>query len=322
MRRIALGFAVLALVTSAALADGLKDANAGLEALGRGDYSEAVRLFTSAINSSDLSQSDRESAHIERARAYLGLGNKAAALHDLERAEYFDPNDKDIAALRAQANAQGSASNNGQQGPPKEDGLKDANAGEDALRLGDYSKAIELFTRAINSGELSPSDKKSAYIERAKAYFGQHDNTSAMADLDSAAKLNPNDGDIADLRSKVQEAAAPPPPPPSVYSQPKWGAIAVALWNDFWGVAKVEAAISWNQTTLEAAESIAIDRCQRGGGEGCIIKGTWSSGCGYISTGASGGRVAWGFGPTPDDAARNCSSQGVVCDPPIGGCND
>lgn len=103
MRALLFGAALATLLSSAAHANAVSDANAGEQALTQGNYSEAVRLFTQAINTKDLSQADRESAHVERAKAYLGLGDKAAALHDLDRAEQFNPNDKDIAALREQA---------------------------------------------------------------------------------------------------------------------------------------------------------------------------------------------------------------------------
>jgi tetratricopeptide (TPR) repeat protein len=91
------------------------------------------------------------------------------------------------------------------------DGLSDANAGMDALNRGDYDNAVQLFTKAIASGELSPADKELAYVKRAQAYIGENHNDLALADLDSAQKLDPHDSDIAALRAQAQGAPAAAP---------------------------------------------------------------------------------------------------------------
>jgi tetratricopeptide (TPR) repeat protein len=116
MRSPLLGVAALTLLVSAALADGLSDANAGLDALNRGDYSAAVRLFTQAINTGQLSSADKELAYVKRAQAYLGEKNNKLALADLDKAQELDPSDKDVADLRAQAQSSAALASHGKVG--------------------------------------------------------------------------------------------------------------------------------------------------------------------------------------------------------------
>ena len=84
------------------------------------------------------------------------------------------------------------------------DGLSDANAGMDALNLGDFGKAVTLFTRAITNGKLSSSDKELAYVKRAQAYFGEKNSNLALADLARAEQLDPSDGDVDRLRAEIK----------------------------------------------------------------------------------------------------------------------
>jgi tetratricopeptide (TPR) repeat protein len=80
----------------------------------------------------------------------------------------------------------------------------DANAGMDALNAGQYAKAIQLFTRAIQSKKLAAADLESAYVERGKAYLGEHNTKLSLADFDRALKLNPGDQEASDLRDQAQ----------------------------------------------------------------------------------------------------------------------
>src|SRR3954469_7839485 len=89
-------------------------------------------------------------------------------------------------------------------------GISDANAGLDALNKYDYGTAVRLLTRAITVGKLKANDQELAYVTRARAYIGQHMNQLALADLDKASKLDPNDRDIGDLR--YQAMGIPPGP--------------------------------------------------------------------------------------------------------------
>lgn len=116
MRGFLFGIAGAMLLVSAARADGVGDANAGMAALDRGDYAEAVRLFTKALDG-NLSSADKESAYVERAKAYLGGQRTDLALADLDRALKLDPSDKEAADLRQRA-----ARPSG--GPPLDETLK------------------------------------------------------------------------------------------------------------------------------------------------------------------------------------------------------
>jgi len=85
--------------------------------------------------------------------------------------------------------------------------VDDANAGMDALNAGDYAKAVQLFARALHSKQLSSADAESAYVERGKAYLGEHANKLAVADFDHALKLNPDDQEVATLRAQAQDTS-------------------------------------------------------------------------------------------------------------------
>jgi tetratricopeptide (TPR) repeat protein len=120
MRSFLFGIAALAILAAAALANGLSDANAGMDALKHSDYDTAVRLFTQAIASGELSPADIELAYVKRAQAYIGQKHNDLALADLDQAQKLDPNDKDIVVLRAKA--QGVSQNQGS-GPALEETL-------------------------------------------------------------------------------------------------------------------------------------------------------------------------------------------------------
>ncbi len=68
--------------------------------------------------------------------------------------------------------------------------VEDANAAVQAARQGNYEEAIELFTNAINSDELTLKSRAQAYAYRgiAKAAIGDYD--SAGLDLNSAVVLD------------------------------------------------------------------------------------------------------------------------------------
>ena len=108
--------AVLLLTAPAGRAGSLDDANAGLDALGRGDYATAVRLFTKALRAGNLSASDRELAFVRRAQAYIGQQRNDLALADLQQALKLDPNDQEAVNLRLQVQGGGAGNGGGQNG--------------------------------------------------------------------------------------------------------------------------------------------------------------------------------------------------------------
>jgi tetratricopeptide (TPR) repeat protein len=113
--------------------------------------------------------------------------------------------------------------------------VDDGNAGLDALNKNDFATAIKMFTRAIKSGQLAGSDKEFAYLNRGKAYLGNHQVDLAIADLKAAARLVPGDGDVAtalaEAQSQKADAAAPVAAP---RKSAGWGAIASLAGRYFW----------------------------------------------------------------------------------------
>jgi tetratricopeptide (TPR) repeat protein len=83
------------------------------------------------------------------------------------------------------------------------DPVSDAQAGQDALNRNDYLTAVAAFTRAIDSRRLAPSDLEGVYVERAAAYAGLRQFDWALADLDLAAAITPNDPAAQVVRVKI-----------------------------------------------------------------------------------------------------------------------
>src|SRR5258708_1744063 len=72
-------------------------------------------------------------------------------------------------------------------------GIDDANAGSAAVQRGQYDAAIQLFTKAINSGELSPDNLATAYVNRGTAHYLKKEHEQAIADFKQAIQLDPRD---------------------------------------------------------------------------------------------------------------------------------
>jgi tetratricopeptide (TPR) repeat protein len=83
------------------------------------------------------------------------------------------------------------------------DPVADAGAGQDALNKGDLNSAVALFSRAIDSHSLPRAGQESAYVERATAYAGLHKYDLALADLDFAQQISPDDPDARGLRGQI-----------------------------------------------------------------------------------------------------------------------
>jgi tetratricopeptide (TPR) repeat protein len=93
------------LIASPALAGPKQDGAAGVAALKRQSYAEAITLFTSAINSGQLSDSDTEYAYLCRGKAYLATGDYPDAIGDLDQATRRDPDDADARSTLQAAQA-------------------------------------------------------------------------------------------------------------------------------------------------------------------------------------------------------------------------
>jgi tetratricopeptide (TPR) repeat protein len=93
MKRILL--CAVALALCAATQKGVDDGNAGLAALDKGDYAEAVRLFSNALKDVRLPPSDREFAYLSRGKAYLHIRQFTLAAADFREAQRLRPDDED-----------------------------------------------------------------------------------------------------------------------------------------------------------------------------------------------------------------------------------
>jgi tetratricopeptide (TPR) repeat protein len=104
------------------------------------------------------------------------------------------------------------------------DAASDGNQGLTALQQGDNDTAIRLFSHALGSGQLSGDDLEFAYANRGKAYLNKHDLSSAIADLDRARQMKPDDTDaqndlVAALQAEIPPDSVPGRPKPSFFGQ-------------------------------------------------------------------------------------------------------
>ena len=76
-------------------------------------------------------------------------------------------------------------------------------AGGEALEHGDNDGAIRSLKQALDAGTLSPGDQQRAYGDRAEAYAAKGQKVLALADLDQALRLDPNDRRAAETRQKL-----------------------------------------------------------------------------------------------------------------------
>jgi tetratricopeptide (TPR) repeat protein len=112
------------------------------------------------------------------------------------------------------------------------DGASDGNAGLEALNQGDYDAAIAHFTRAIKYGGLSPDDEEFAYANRGRAYLKKADYSAAVADLDRARQMKPDDNDaqgclVVALQAEIPPDSIPDRPKPSAGAQVALGLVVV-----------------------------------------------------------------------------------------------
>jgi tetratricopeptide (TPR) repeat protein len=118
---------------------------------------------------------------------------------------------------------------------PLASAVDDGNAGLEALNSGDLDNAIKLFTRAINSGTMSPEDKEFAYLNRGKAYLAKRDYKLAKKDLRLALKLNPADGDVQTALDEVERAStAHLDHRAEIGAEHSWGLLGTLADRCFW----------------------------------------------------------------------------------------
>jgi tetratricopeptide (TPR) repeat protein len=158
---VILSVSLMACLTSPAWAGGLDDANIGMAALRQQNYDEAIRLFTNAIASGELSQKQLSSVYPLRGLAWSNKKDYDKAIADYTKGIEINPQS---------AEAYG--------------GRGDAWYGK-----GDYAKAIADYTKAI---EINPKDAGS-YHNRGLAWYVKKDYDKAIADFTKAIEINPKD---------------------------------------------------------------------------------------------------------------------------------
>jgi tetratricopeptide (TPR) repeat protein len=163
MRKILLAalllLSLMVCATSSAWAGGLNDAKAGIAATGRGHYDKAIRLFTSAIASGELSREDLSIVYYNRGFAWMKKGDDDQAIADFTEAIAINPRFDEAYYNRGRA----------------------------WHDKGDYGKAIGDYTRAI---EIDPRDAF-VYFNRGSAWMKKGDYDKAIADYTQAIEIDP-----------------------------------------------------------------------------------------------------------------------------------
>lgn len=103
-------------------------------------------------------------------------------------------------------------------------GIQDGNAGLQALQNGDNDGAIALFTRALSARDLRGDDREFAYANRGQAYLNKGDLSDAIADLDKARQMKPDDTDaqtalVTALSTQLPAVALPNQSGKSMFGQ-------------------------------------------------------------------------------------------------------
>jgi len=218
-------------VTSLAWTGALDDAKTGLAAAQAGNYDEAIRLYTKAIESGELSQENLSIAYHNRGIAWDDKGDYDKAIVDYTKAIEINPRDanayhnrgiawddkgdydkaivdytKAIEINPRDANAYHNRGLAWQDKGDYERAIADYtraievdpkyasayyNRGLAWQDKGDYDRAIADYTRAL---EVDPKHA-SAYYNRGLAWYAKKDYVKAIADYDKAREINPKDAD-------------------------------------------------------------------------------------------------------------------------------
>src|SRR5208282_179084 len=161
MRR-ALAVLVLVLSANVARADALTDIDAAQSAARAQDFVEAIRLYTSALATPNISRFNQSIAHDGRGSAYYQEGRWDLAISDYS------------AALQLQSDCGRCFNNRGLAYDQK----------------GQLDKAISDFNQAIS---LEPGEFD-GYFNRGNAYYGKTDYEHAVADYTAAIAIKADCG--------------------------------------------------------------------------------------------------------------------------------
>ena len=194
IRAVFLFFIWLAvLVTGIARADTPEDVAAAIKAHRGGNMEEAIKLFTQAIDSGDLSPSQLASTYINRGLTFSKKKDFEWAIADYDAAIRMDP--KNAAAYNNRGNA------HNELGRPKQaiadytEAIRRAprfalaynNRGNLLQELGLFDKAVEDFDKAISLEPRFPLP----YFNRANSHNARGHFDQAIADYNVAIRLEP-----------------------------------------------------------------------------------------------------------------------------------
>lgn len=162
MKRLGIALIVLCslLAASPAWADSFAEGQAALK---RGDYSEAIRLFTLDIQSGQNTPENLAVVYNQRGLAYRRSGQPDKAIADYNRAMKLAPGDADLYNNR---------------------GIAYKAKGDLRRALADYNQAIELNPRQAN-----------AYYNRSIVHQKRGNLARAIADVKRFIELKPDDPD-------------------------------------------------------------------------------------------------------------------------------
>lgn len=189
----------------------------------KSDYSTLIEMYSAALASSDLSNSDRLRALVSRGRLYVQTGECLLAIQDLDNA--IQNGWRDAAAYVARAYCHGQA---GSLNAARKDldaaisiNAKDAVLyRERAMVLAEqkmYAEAIRDFSRSIDL--MKPTRSSDLYVMRGDAYIAQGAYERAIEDYGQAvhatkenaeklfsSKLSPRSSSLRPLYEKLSDA--------------------------------------------------------------------------------------------------------------------
>jgi tetratricopeptide (TPR) repeat protein len=176
-----------------ALAEALDDARSGLTALNQGNYDEAIRLTTQALNSGQLSVQNQAIGLVNRGRAWAQKGDFDNAIADFNAAIQLAPGyghaylDLGVAWARKGDFDKAIAYINKAIRLNPQEATGFYNRGHVWYDKGDYDNAVADYSEAIR---LSPQ-YASAFYNRALAWERKGEQDKANSDFAEAARLNP-----------------------------------------------------------------------------------------------------------------------------------
>lgn len=183
----------LAAFGHAALADPYADANAGIDALNKGDNERAIHLLTQALHSGQLPDHNKAIILDDRGHAWGVTGNYDKAIADFTEAIRLIPEYTDAYVGRGLTWGNKKQYDKAIADFSKAIGLNPRNAaafygrGVAYSKKGDYDKAIADFTETVR---LDPKNTNAIY-QRGLAWLSKGDLQKASSDFSAADRPNP-----------------------------------------------------------------------------------------------------------------------------------